>query len=71
MNQTAARFHIMHASRALVGRPFLKATTDEPLAAYDLAKHLTDTGAPGVEIHDTQSGKAYDLAAFSKQFSVQ
>jgi len=71
VSQTAHRFQIMHASRALMGRPFLKATTNEPEAAFDLAKHLIDGGAEGVQIHDVQAGKSYDLAAFSRAFRVQ
>ncbi len=71
MNDPAsARFYITQVSRALVGQPMLKATTNEPEAAYDLAKHLIDGGGTGVQIRDSQTQKFYTLESFSREFGV-
>lgn len=71
MNQAADRFQIMHASRALIGQKLIKATTNEPPAAYDLAQHLYAAGAIDVEVRDTQTGKLYSIASFKQEFGVQ
>jgi len=60
------RYEIMHFGKT-IGGPLVRGAVEQPSKAYDAGKALQQQGAQQVQIHDKQTGKIYDLAAFAQE----
>jgi hypothetical protein len=63
------RYQIMHYGRTIQAQ-LVRATAEKPSQAYNGAKWLEKEGAPDVRIHDTVTGKVYDLKSFGKEHKL-
>jgi hypothetical protein len=64
------RYQIMHYARTLQGQ-MVRATAEQPSQAFNGAKWLEKEGASQVRIHDTLTGKLYDVQSFAKEHRLK